>query len=67
MSHGKYEALEADYLLERHSDIWRRQELSAITDTRVELSLRQPDESTGKWLDEDPGLNVIQRVIAAGR
>lgn len=39
------------------------QELVAVTDSRVVLSLREPDERAGRWLEEDPGLALIQRVI----
>lgn len=41
-------------------------ELAAITDSRVELTLRQPDEAAGKWLDEDPGLALLQRFAGYG-
>lgn len=43
-----------------------RQELAAITDARVDQSLRQPDESAGKWLEEDPNLALLQRFTGNG-
>ncbi|TKA22144.1 hypothetical protein B0A50_08201 [Salinomyces thailandicus] len=42
-----------------------RAELAAITDQRVELSLRSPDIRAGKWLQEDPSLAVIQEVCGS--
>lgn len=39
------------------------QELAAITDARVEASLRQADIAEGKWLAEDPPLQIIQRGL----
>jgi hypothetical protein len=39
------------------------QELSRITDQRVEFSLRSADASAGKWLQEDPPLSTVQRMI----
>ncbi|KAF2765601.1 hypothetical protein EJ03DRAFT_319167 [Teratosphaeria nubilosa] len=39
-----------------------RAELASITDQRVELSLRTPDSQQGKWLVEDPSLQVLQRL-----
>lgn len=42
------------------------QELAAITDARVDASLRQADTAEGKWLAEDPPLAAIQRVAGNG-
>ncbi|KAK4909234.1 hypothetical protein LTR49_021986 [Elasticomyces elasticus] len=39
-----------------------RAELASITDQRVELSLRSADSAAGKWLQEDPTLQHIQRM-----
>ncbi|TKA63957.1 hypothetical protein B0A55_09505 [Friedmanniomyces simplex] len=39
-----------------------RAELASITDQRVELSLRSADSAAGKWLQEDPSLQHIQRM-----
>ncbi|KAK0942924.1 hypothetical protein LTR29_005496 [Friedmanniomyces endolithicus] len=39
-----------------------RAELSSITDQRVEISLRSTDSAAGKWLQEDPSLQHIQRM-----
>ena len=39
-----------------------RQELASVTDQRVELSLRSADISAGKWLQEDPNLQMMQRL-----
>lgn len=33
-----------------------------MTDQRVELSLRSADISAGKWLQEDPNLQMMQRL-----
>ena len=43
-----------------------RQELAAITDSRVYESLRRNDAAAGKWLDEDPPLSVVQRMANNG-
>ncbi|KAK5133754.1 hypothetical protein LTR08_007404 [Meristemomyces frigidus] len=43
-----------------------RAELASITDQRVELSLRAADSAVGKWLQEDPSLGQIQRLISNG-
>lgn len=43
------------------------QEVSAITDQRVELTLRSADIDQGKWLDEDPGLSTLQRIAGTRR
>jgi len=37
-------------------------ELAAITDARVDATLRQNDTAAGKWLAEDPSLVMIQRA-----
>ncbi|KAK4963417.1 hypothetical protein LTR10_001046 [Elasticomyces elasticus] len=42
-----------------------RAELASITDQRVELSLRSADSAAGKWLQEDPTLQHIQRMSGA--
>lgn len=42
-----------------------QQELSRITDQQVEFSLRSADASAGKWLQEDPPLSTVQRMIGA--
>ncbi|KAK0945253.1 hypothetical protein LTR29_003345 [Friedmanniomyces endolithicus] len=39
-----------------------RAELASITDQRVEMSLRSTDSAAGKWLQEDPSLQHIQRM-----
>ncbi|KAF2726234.1 hypothetical protein K431DRAFT_280261 [Polychaeton citri CBS 116435] len=43
-----------------------RQEIASVTDQRVELSLRTADVQSGKWLQEDPSLTEIQRLMASG-
>ncbi|EME46263.1 hypothetical protein DOTSEDRAFT_125391 [Dothistroma septosporum NZE10] len=43
-----------------------RVELAAITDARVDAALRQADMAVGKWLEEDPPLASIQRMLSAG-
>lgn len=40
-----------------------RQDLVSITDARVEASLRNADIQERKWVQEDPSLAVIQRLI----
>ncbi|KAF1354926.1 hypothetical protein BDV97DRAFT_288931 [Delphinella strobiligena] len=44
-----------------------RAELSSITMERIELSLRSMDTSHGKWMAEDPSLQMIQHMIQSGR
>lgn len=71
LSEGRARSVDDALPMDDCAGLWGRrltckQELSAITDSRVELSLRQPDESAGKWLDEDPGLGLIQRVVGNG-
>ncbi|KAK0320330.1 hypothetical protein LTR82_008847 [Friedmanniomyces endolithicus] len=39
-----------------------KSELASITDQRVEMSLRSTDSAAGKWLQEDPSLQHIQRM-----
>ncbi|KAK3702267.1 hypothetical protein LTR37_014978 [Vermiconidia calcicola] len=43
-----------------------RSELSSITDQRIELLLRTADANAGKWLAEDPGLQVLQGLAGNG-
>ncbi|KAL1311606.1 hypothetical protein AAFC00_001718 [Neodothiora populina] len=40
-----------------------RAELCSITTERVELSLRSKDISQGKWVAEDPGLQIMYRLL----
>jgi len=47
----------------RANGLTANQELSRITDQRVEFSLRSADASAGKWLQEDPPLSTVQRMI----
>lgn len=42
------------------------QELSSITDQRVELSLRSLDAMAGKWVQEDPPLHIVQALLGPG-
>jgi hypothetical protein len=42
------------------------QEVSRITDQRVEFSLRSADAAAGKWLQEDPPLSTVQRISGSG-
>jgi len=42
------------------------QEVASVTDQRVEQSLRCADVEQGKWLDEDPGLSTLQRIVGNG-
>lgn len=42
-----------------------RQELSRITDQRIDISFRSADTSVGKWVQEDPTLAVIQSMSAS--
>lgn len=41
------------------------QELAAITDQRVEHTLRSADTTARKWLAEDPSLQMLQRLGAS--
>lgn len=43
------------------------QELASITDASVEAALRQADTSAGKYVNEDPSLAAIQRVVGRDR
>ncbi|KAG8625473.1 hypothetical protein KVT40_007224 [Elsinoe batatas] len=43
-----------------------RNEIAAITDARVEYTLRAADTAQGKWLVEDPSLAVILQMLRPG-
>ncbi|TKX20671.1 hypothetical protein C1H76_7057 [Elsinoe australis] len=43
-----------------------RNEVAAITDARVEYTLRAADSAQGKWLAEDPSLAVILQILRPG-
>jgi hypothetical protein len=38
-----------------------------MTDAYVENTLRAADAAEGKWLDEDPSLAQIQRILSSRR
>jgi hypothetical protein len=43
------------------------EELASITDARVYTALMQADRNEGKWLEEDPSLQDIQRALGNAR